>query len=306
MLARRSLLFAAPALLAFPARSADPLPVLATFSILADFAREVGGDRIRVEALVGPGQDAHTFNPAPGEAQRVARARVIVVNGLGFDAWMDRLARAANFRGTRIVASEGIRTLKARHHHHHGHDHGHHHHHHGDADPHIWQDPKRAQVMVRRIAAGLSAADPAGRATYEANAARYNERLEALHAWVEAQFRSIPREARRVVTSHDAFAYYGERYGVTFLAPQGVTTRAEPSAREVAQLVQQIRRERIRAIFLEDMANPRLIEQVAREAGVRVGGTLYSDALSPPDGPAPTYEAMIRHNTRMLAEALAG
>ena len=304
MLSRRSVLVAAPAFLALPARAGEPLPVLASFSILADFAREVGGERVRVDSLVGPGQDAHTFNPAPGEAQRVARARVIVLNGLGFDAWMDRLARAANFRGTRVIASEGIRTLKARHHHHHGHGHDHGHHH-GDADPHIWQDPKRAQVMVRRIAAGLSAADAAGRAIYEANAARYNERLEARHAWVEAQFRGIPREQRRVVTSHDAFAYYGERYGVTFLAPQGVTTRAEPSAQQVAQLVQQIRRERIRAIFLEDMANPRLIEQVAREAGVRVGGTLFSDALSPPDGPAPTYEAMIRHNTRMLAEALA-
>ncbi len=306
MVTRRAVLVAAPALLILPARANEPLPVLASFSILADFAREVGGDRVSVDALVGPGQDAHTFHPAPGEAQRVARARVIIVNGLGFDAWMDRLARAANFRGTRVVASEGIRTLKARRHHHHGHGHDHGHHHHGDADPHIWQDPKRAQVMVRRIAAGFSAADPAGRAIYEANAARYNERLEALHAWVEAQFQSIPREQRRVVTSHDAFAYYGERYGVTFLAPQGVTTRAEPSAQQVAQLVQQIRRERIRALFLEDMANPRLIEQIAREAGVRVGGTLFSDALSPPDGPAPTYEAMIRHNTRMLVEALAG
>ncbi|MCS6920540.1 MAG: metal ABC transporter substrate-binding protein [Elioraea sp.] len=304
MLVRRSLLLAASALLTFPARGAEPLPVLASFSILADFAREVGGERVRVEALVGPGQDAHTFAPAPGDAQRVAAARVIVVNGLGFDTWMLRLAQAANFRGTRIVASEGIRTLKARHHHHHGHDHGHHHH--GDADPHIWQDPKRAQVMVRRIAAGLSAIDPAGRATYEANAARYNDRLEALHAWVEAQFQGIPREARRVVTSHDAFAYFGERYGVTFLSPQGVTTRAEPSAQQVTQLVQQIRRDRIRAIFFEDMANPRLIEQVAREAGVRVGGRLFSDALSPPDGPAPTYEAMMRHNTRALIEALAG
>ncbi|MCS6854642.1 MAG: zinc ABC transporter substrate-binding protein [Elioraea sp.] len=306
MLARRSLLLAAPALLAQPARGSDPLSVLASFSILADFAREVGGERLKVEALVGPGQDAHVFSPAPGDAQRVAAARAIVVNGLGFDAWIDRLARAANFRGTRILASEGIRTLTARHHHHHhGHDHGHVHRH-GDVDPHIWQDPKRAQIMVRRIAAGLAAADPAGRAAYEANAAPYIDRLEALHAWVEAQFAGIPREARRVVTSHDAFAYYGERYGVTFLAPQGVTTRAEPSAREIAALVQQIRRERIRAIFLEDMANPRLIEQVAREAGVRVGGTLFSDALSPPGGPAPTYEAMIRHNTRALIEALAG
>ncbi len=309
MLTRRFLLSAAPALLAVPAWGAQPLPVLASFSILADLAREVGGERVRVESLVGPGEDAHVFTPAPGDARRVGAARVLVMNGLGFDGWMDRLARAANFQGTRVVASEGVRTLRARGHHHHGHGHGHGHSHghsHSDVDPHIWQDPKRAQVMVRRIAAGLAAADPSGKPVYDANAARYNERLEALHASVEAAFASIPREARRVVTSHDAFAYYGERYGITFLSPQGVTTRAEPSAQQIAQLVQQIRRDRIRAIFIEGMANPRVLEQVARESGARIGGTLYSDALSPPDGPAPTYEALIRHNTRMIAEALAG
>lgn len=160
--------------------------------------------------------------------------------------------------------------------------------------------------MVRRIAAGLAAADPAGKATYEANAARYNERLEALHDWVEAQYADIPRERRRIVTSHDAFAYYGERYGVDFLAAQGVTTRGEPSAQHIARLVQQIRRERITAIFIEGMANPRILEQVAAESGARVGGTLYSDALSGPDGEAPTYEAMIRHNTGRIVQALAG
>jgi len=288
-------------------RASEPLPVLASFSILADLTREVGGDRVRVDSLVGPGQDAHVFEPSPADARRVAAARAIVVVGLGFDPWLDRLARAAHFRGQRILASEGIRTLKARPHKHgHDHGHGHHHHHHGDADPHIWQDPKRVQVMVRRIAAGLGNVDPAGRAGYEANAARYSERLEALHAWVERELAPIPREGRRIVTSHDAFAYFGERYGVTFLAPQGVTSRGEPSAQQIAALVQQIRRERIRALFLEGQANPRILEQVAREAGVRIGGTLYADALSPPDGPAPTYEALIRHNTRMIVEALAG
>jgi zinc/manganese transport system substrate-binding protein len=305
MLTRRHALLgtAALSLAATHAGAAEPIPVVATFSILADFVREVGGERVRIDALVGPDQDAHVFQPAPGDARRIAAARVVVLNGLGFEGWMTRLIRAANFQGTQVVASQGIRTLRAEHGHSHGHGHGHSH---GHTDPHIWQDPKRAQVMVRRIAAGLGAADPAGKATYEANAARYNERLEALHAWVESQYAGIPRERRRIVTSHEAFAYYGERYGITFLAAQGVTTHGEPSAQHIARLVQQIRRDRITAIFIEGMANPRILEQVAAETGARIGGTLYSDALSAPDGPAPTYEAMIRHNTNRIVEALAG
>jgi zinc/manganese transport system substrate-binding protein len=302
MLTRRRALLGTAALsfAATHAGAAEPILVVASFSILADFVREVGGARVRIDTLVGPGQDAHLYQPAPADARRIAAARVVVLNGLGFEGWMTRLIRAANFQGTQVVASQGIRTLRAEHGHAHGHGHSH-----GHTDPHLWQDPKRAQVMVRRIAAGLSAADPAGRPTHEANAARYNERLEALHTWVEAQFADIPRERRRIVTSHDAFAYYGERYGIDFLAAQGVTTRGEPSAQHIARLVQQLRRERITAIFIEGMANPRILEQVAAESGARIGGTLYSDALSAADGPAPTYEAMIRHNTNRIIEALA-
>lgn len=303
MLTRRHALLGAAtlSLAATAARAAEPIPVVASFSILADFVREVGGERVRIDMLVGPDQDAHVFQPAPGDARRIAAARVVVLNGLGFEGWLTRLIRAADFKGTQVVASQGIRTLRPQHGHSHGHSHGH-----EQADPHVWQDPKRAQVMVRRIAAGLAASDPAGTVAYEANAARYTAELEALHAWVEAQFADIPRARRRIVTSHDAFAYYGERYGVDVLAARGVTTRGEPSAQHIARLVQQIRRERITAIFIEDMANPRILEQVAAESGARVGGRLYSDALSGPDGPAPSYIAMIRHNTGRMTEALAG
>lgn len=303
MLTRRHALLGAAtlSLAATAARAAEPIPVVASFSILADFVREVGGERVRIDMLVGPDQDAHVFQPAPGDARRIAAARVVVLNGLGFEGWLTRLIRAADFKGTQVVASQGIRTLRPQHGHSHGHSHGH-----EQADPHVWQDPKRAQVMVRRIAAGLAAADPAGTVAYEANAARYTAELEALHAWVEAQFADIPRARRRIVTSHDAFAYYGERYGVDVLAARGVTTRGEPSAQHIARLVQQIRRERITAIFIEGMANPRILEQVAAESGARVGGRLYSDALSGPDGPAPSYIAMIRHNTGRMTEALAG
>lgn len=272
------------------------LPVVASFSVLADLVREVGGERIQLGMLVSPEQDAHAFHPAPDDARRVAAARVVVLNGLGFEGWLPRLIRASGFRGTAIVASEGIPTRRA------GDPRSHSD---GHADPHVWQDPKRAQMMVRRVAAGLSAADPDGAGAYADNAAHYAARLEELHAWVEAQYADIPRARRRIVTSHDAFAYYGERYGIDFLAAQGTSTRGEPSARHIARLVEQIRRERITAIFIEGMANPRILERVAAESGAQVGGTLYSDALTGPGGSAPTYEAMIRHNTVRLAEALA-
>jgi zinc/manganese transport system substrate-binding protein len=303
MLTRRHALLGTAALVAAGgiAHAAEPMPVVASFSILADFVREVGGDRVRIDTLVGPDQDAHDFQPRPDDARRIAAARVVVLNGLGFEGWMARLLRAANFRGTQVVASQGIRTLRMDRRDSHGHAHAH-----DEVNPHVWQDPKRAQVMVRRIAAGLAAADPDGKAAYDANAARYAGEIEALHAWVEAQFADIPRERRRIVTSHDAFAYYGARYGVDFLAAQGVTTRGEPSAQHIARLVQQIRRERITGIFIEGTANPRILEQVAAESGARVGGTLYSDALSGPDGPVPSYLAMIRHNTARIAEAIAG
>jgi len=306
---RRALL-AAPLLAALPgvrpARALEPRPTVASFSILADMVREVGGPVLSVESIVGPDADAHAFQPSPSHAQTLARARFVVVNGLGFEGWMPRLVRASGFRGTEITASRGIATIKSKghgHSHAHGHGHGHSH---GENDPHVWQDPRRAQAMVRNIAEGLAGADREAADTYRANAARYTATLAELDAWVEAQFATIPRARRRVVTSHDAFAYYGARYGIDFLSPQGVTTRGEPSAQQIARLVQQIRRERITALFIEGGASPRVLEQVAAESGARIGGKLHSDALSGPGGPAPSYVALIRHNTGMIAEALAG
>jgi zinc/manganese transport system substrate-binding protein len=303
MLGRRHLL-AAPLLAASfgtrAARALDPRPAVASFSILADFLREIGGPFLAIDSIVGPEADAHAFQPAPSDAQRLARARFVVLNGLGFEGWMPRLIRASGFRGREIVASRGIATLKAKPHGH-GHSHGH-----DEADPHIWQDPRRAITMVRTIAEGLAAGDREAAEAYRMGATRYVAELQELDAWVEAQFASIPRARRRVVTSHDAFAYFGARYGIDFLSPQGISTRGEPSAQGIARLVQQIRRERIGAIFIEAGASPRVLEQVAAESGARIGGRLYSDALSAPDGPAPIYRAMIRHNTTMIAGALAG
>ncbi|WP_144182698.1 metal ABC transporter solute-binding protein, Zn/Mn family [Elioraea rosea] len=304
-IARRAVLaaplLAAPFVSARTARALDPRPTVASFSILGDFLREIGGNFLTLETIVGPEADAHAFSPAPSDAQKLSRARFVVLNGLGFEGWMPRLIRASGFRGTEIVASRGIATIKAQ-----GGSHGHGHGHaHDDADPHVWQDPRRAQAMVRTIAEGLAVADREAAEAYRMAAARYIATLEALDAWVEAQFATIPRARRRIVTSHDAFGYFGARYGIDFLSPQGISTRGEPSAQAIARLVQQIRRERIAALFIEGGANPRVLEQVAAESGARIGGKLYADALSRTDGPAPSYVEMIRHNTRMMAEALA-
>lgn len=304
MLPRRTLLAAlAAAPVAAPAaRALDPRPAVASFSILADFLGEIGGPLLAVDSIVGPETDAHVFQPSPSDARKLARARFVVVNGLGFEGWMPRLIRASGFRGTEIVASRGIATIKAKGHAHgHGHDHSH-----GEHDPHIWQDPRRAQAMVRTIAEGLAGADREAQDAYRERAAAYIARLAELDAWVEREFAAIPRARRRVVTSHDAFAYFGARYGIDVLSPQGLSTRTEPSAQGIARLVQQIRRERISALFIEAGASPRVLEQVAAETGARIGGRLFSDSLSAPGGPAPTYIDMIRHNTRMIAEALAG
>jgi zinc/manganese transport system substrate-binding protein len=239
-------------------------------------------------------------------------ARVVVRNGLGFDGWMDRLVRSAGFRGPVVTATEGItpRSMAA-----HAHNHSH-----GGAerrqshsvgprtvpDPHAWQDLRLGQVYVRNIAAALAAADPGGEATYRANAEAFSARLVTLDGWVRAQIGAVPQDRRKVVTSHDAFGYFGAAYGVEFLAPQGVSTESEPSAAEVARLIRQIREQRITAVFMENMSNPATLRRVAAEAGVTVGGRLYADALSGPSGPAPSYEAMFRHNVGLMVPAMRG
>jgi len=312
---QRRAVFAVPALLlARPAHAQARVPVVASFSILGDMTATIGGDRIELRTIAGPDADAHGFQPRPSDAVALRGARLVIRNGLGFDAWIDRMLRAANHRGTVVTATEGIapRMMEGHHHHGHGHDHGagrRQQHSVGPRrvpDPHAWQDLRHGQAYVRTIAAALAAADPDGAAAYRANAEGYVARLAALDAWVRAQVATVPEPRRRVVTSHDAFGYLGDAYGIAFLAPQGVSTEAEPSAQQVARLIRQIRDERITAVFMENMANPATLRRVAAEAGVTVGGRLYADALSPPDGPAPSYEAMFRHNLGLLVPAMRG
>ena len=298
--------FASASLLAGAAHAAEPLPlplpvpVTASFSILGDLVRVVGGERVRVTTLVGPDEDAHAFTPKPADARAIVQTRLLVINGLGFEPWAQKLAKSSGYQGATLVASQGVkpRLMPEEK----GHDHSGHQH--DETDPHAWQNPENVVLYVRNIAAALGKADPAGSAIYQANSVAYVKELQALDAWTQAQFAAIPVAKRKVITSHDAFGYFAAHYQISFLAPQGVSTDAEPSAKDVAQLIKQIQREKIKAVFVENMSNPKLLAQLARDAGVTVGPALYVDALSAPGGAAGSYLQLMRHNVTQLAAGM--
>lgn len=277
--------------------AADRLPVVASFSILGDLVANVGGDRVTVSVLVGPDGDAHVYEPTPDDARAIHDCRLLVVNGLGFEGWMNRLADASGYRGPVAVASTGVKprqmmeeeggTT------------------HEITDPHAWQDLGNGLTYVKNIEAALISADPDGRAVYAANAERYAAELGKLDAEVRAAMAAIPAGQRKIITSHDAFGYFGAAYGLDLIAPEGVNTEAEASAADVARIIRQIKAESIPAVFMENISDPRLMNQIAAETGATVGGSLYSDALSPADGPAATYVAMFRHNVQTLSAALS-
>lgn len=275
--------------------------IVASFSILADIARNVGGDRAEVSSLVGPGGDAHVYTPTPADARNVAAARLVIVNGLGFEGWLPRLVTSSGGKAAVVIVTNGItpRREKADAH---GQKHSH-----GDeeTDPHAWQSVPNAKVYVANIRDALVAADPAGAETYRKNAADYLSKLDALDREVRERIATLPAERRRVISTHDAFGYFAEAYGLTFIAPQGVSTEAEPTARDVARIIAQVKAQKVPAVFLENITDPRLMKRIAAETGARVGGTLYSDALTDEKGPAPTYIEMIRYNIKTLAGALA-
>ncbi|SIR22361.1 zinc/manganese transport system substrate-binding protein [Aromatoleum tolulyticum] len=289
-------------LAAQPAQAA-PLEVVTSFSILGDFIRQVGGDRVKVTMLVAADQDAHNFQPRPSDARRIGAAQLVVASGLGFDPWLERLAQTAGYRGRILVASQGVEPIAATDEHDDAHGHGKSSH--QDAvDPHAWQDVARAQRYVANIADALAQADPANAKVYRDNAARYAAELKALDSDIRTALAAVPAERRKVVSAHDAFGYFAHAYGVRFLAPAGISNQSEPSAAGVAQLIRQLRRENVPAVFVESVSDPRLIERIRKESGARLGGTLYSDALSAADGPAPTYVAMMRHNLRTLLDGM--
>jgi zinc/manganese transport system substrate-binding protein len=259
--------------------------------------REVGGDRIELVTLVGPNGDAHVFSPTPADAKWLAAADIFFVNGLGFEGWIDRLEKSSGFAGKVVIASQGVaphtmveedggtpETI---------------------TDPHAWQDLHNGKLYVINIRDGLIAVDPEGKAVYEANAAKYLGEIMQEDDAVRAALATLPQDRRKIITSHDAFGYFGAAYGLEIIAPEGVSTESEASAQDVAKIIRQIRKEKIPAVFLENVTDHRLLDQIARETGAKIGGTLYSDALSESDGPAPTYLGMFRHNAGALTAALA-
>lgn len=384
MSTRRTLLKSATALVALSlaapaaAQSSEPMPVVATFSILGDMVERIGGEHVALTTLVGPDGDAHVFQPTPADARAVSEAEVLVLNGLEFEGWLERLIDASDFSGARVVAADGIEPIAydddhhdheghddhdhdhdhddaeeaghdhdhdhdhaeeaghdhdhdhdhaeeaghdhdheehaeaAHDHDHHDHDHeehaeaghGHHGHDHGAYDPHAWQSLGLAVTYVDNITAALAQADPDNAATFYQNRAEYVAEIEALDTEIREMLDGLAPDRRTIVTSHDAFQYFGRDYGLTFVAPQGLSTESEASAQGVARLIEQMRDEGISAVFLENIADSRLLEQIASETGASIGGTLYPGALSGPDGPAPTYLDMMRHNAMTLTQAL--
>jgi zinc/manganese transport system substrate-binding protein len=281
--------------------AAEPLNVVASFSILGDMTQRVGGERVQVHTLVAQESDAHVYQPTPADARTLSQATLVIVNGFGFEGWIGRLVKSSGYRGKVLTASTGIKTLKRPHsagekHDRHNHD--------GEVDPHAWQDLSNALRYVDNIAQALSEADPAGKAAYQTNATKYKQEISALDGELRRSFNAIPTERRKVVTSHDAFGYFSRAYGISFISPVGINTDAEPSAADVGRIIKQIRREQIPAVFIESFSDPRLLERIRLESGAQIGGTLYSDSLSKADGPAPTYLDMMRHNARTLSSAL--
>lgn len=269
--------------------ASDKLEVVTTFTVLADMVQNVGGERVALTTLVGPNSDAHVYEPTPADARTLAEADLVVVNGLGFEGWIDRLVEVSGYKGPVVVASEGIVAMTVEE---------------SQPDPHAWQDLANGRIKVANIARALAAADPAQADVYRRRAEAYDRKLAALDRDIRGRLDSFPEDRRKVITSHDAFQYFGRAYGIDFLAPVGLSTESEPSAGEVATLVRQMRDEGIHALFVENITDPRLVEQLAREAGAVIGGKLYSDSLSGPTGPAPTYLDMFRHNVGEIASAV--
>ena len=279
---------------------AAPMPVVASFSILGDVTQQIGGERVAVQTLVGADQDAHVYQLNSGDIRKIRAAKLVLVNGLGFEK--AELARAVQqSKVPMAVASQGIKPMAAADDH--GHSHGGHNHDHGTEDPHVWNDPVLMQTYAQNVANALIKADPAGKSHYQQRLKNYQTELGQLNTWAAQSFNAIPATQRKVLTGHDAFGYLGKRYHIQFIAPQGVNTAAEPSARQVAAIIRQIKQQGIKAVFSENIKDSRMVDRIAKETGVKVQGKLYSDALSKA-APANTYVGMFRHNVTALSNAM--
>jgi zinc/manganese transport system substrate-binding protein len=277
------------AAMAAPVHALERVNVVASFSILGDFVKNIGGDRVDVTTLVGPNGDVHVYDPAPSDAKTIAGAKLLLINGLGLEGWLPRLLQSSGGKAAIITATKGIAPLKVG----------------SNADPHAWQSVPNAKIYVANISDALVAADTADAGVFRANAQAYLTKLDALDREVRAAVAKIPPARRKVISTHDAFGYFAAAYGIEFIAPSGVSTESEASARDIAGIITKIKREKIPAVFLENISDPRLIRRISTETGARVGGTLYSDSLTGEKGEAPTYIELVRHNIKALTGALA-
>ena len=284
-----------------PVMANEPLPVVASFSILADMVKQVGGPHVEVTSLVGPNSDAHVFDPTPADAKRLASAKLVVVNGLGFEGWMGRLIKSSGYKGPVLTASKGVKTIPmAESDHGHGHKHSH-----AAPDPHAWQNLLNARQYVENIRVALSAAMPAHSADFQSRATDYLKQIDALEKSTKARIAAVPMERRRVITSHDAFGYFARAYKVNFYPLQGLSTASEPSAADVARIVNEIKKNKVTAIFTENISDPRVLERVAKDTGAKIGGTLYADALSVPGTQADTYLKMFELNVSTIVAGIS-
>jgi zinc/manganese transport system substrate-binding protein len=274
--------------------AATPLKVIATFSILADFVKNVGGDHVQVISIVGPDSDSHVYEPTPSDVKNIAEADMVFINGLGFEGWIERLITSSGYKGDVITTTDSVTPRLVK----------------NPAepdilDPHAWHSIPNVKIYVQNILKGLQKVDPQNASYYSNNAKIYMDQLESLDLWVQNELKQVPPCHRKIITAHDAFAYLGKNYGITFLSPVGVSTEAEPRVQSVVKLIHQIKQHRIKTIFVENISNPRLSEQLSAETGAKIGGTLYSDALSSPDNPeASDYLSMMRHNVTLLKTAM--
>ncbi len=281
--------------ISFPLQAKEKIVVVSSFSILGDVVQNIGGDRVTVKNIVGPNADTHIYEPTPQDSKDIVKADLIVINGLKFETWFQRLMKASGYKGPVAVASKGITFHKMM-----------------EPqlskepvpDPHVWSNAQHVIAWVHNIKEALQKTDPEHAQVYEKNADSYIKELEELDLWVKKQFKGIPKDSCKVITAHDAFNYFEKAYGLLFLSPQGISTMDEPSAHEMVDLIKQIKKEKITTIFVENISSQHLIKQLASETGAKIGGILYSDALSEKDESGPTYIKMMRHNVSTLATSL--
>ncbi|MEI8321024.1 MAG: metal ABC transporter substrate-binding protein [Alphaproteobacteria bacterium] len=272
--------------------SKEPLRIVSTFSILADLVKEIGGDRVHVDCIVGPDSDPHIYEPRPSDIIKISNAQIIFINGLGFEGWLERLMSAAESDGKLVVATDHIYprlvfegTVVQ--------------------DPHAWHSVANTKIYITNIRDKLIEIDPSSEKYYERRFQIFYKKLTDLDKKIREKIDKIPPERRKIITAHDAFGYFGNAYGVQFMAPQGISTESEARVHQVIFLIKQIKALKVKTIFIENISDPKLIEQIGKEAGAKIGGTLYSDALSGPEGPASSYIKMMEYNIDLLLKAMS-